>query len=143
MKILIINGPNLNLLGTREPEIYGTLTMEAYLEQLRTRFAEVEIDLYQSNSEGAIIDKLHSARGAYAGVVLNAGAYTHYSIAIADAIRAVSPLPVVEVHISNVAAREEFRRRSVIAPACRGSIVGFGMMSYDLAVEALTKEAAL
>ncbi len=143
MKILIINGPNLNLLGTREPEIYGTLTMEAYLEQLRARFAEVEIDLYQSNSEGAIIDKLHSARGAYAGVVLNAGAYTHYSIAIADAIRAVSPLPVVEVHISNVAAREEFRRRSVIAPACRGSIVGFGMMSYDLAVEALTKEAAL
>lgn len=143
MKILIINGPNLNLLGTREPEIYGTLTMEAYLEQLRARCAEVEIDLYQSNSEGAIIDKLHSARGAYAGVVLNAGAYTHYSIAIADAIRAVSPLPVVEVHISNVAAREEFRRRSVIAPACRGSIVGFGMMSYDLAVEALTKEAAL
>lgn len=143
MKILIINGPNLNLLGTREPEIYGTLTMEAYLEQLRVRFADVEIDLYQSNSEGAIIDKLHSARGAYAGVVLNAGAYTHYSIAIADAIRAVSPLPVVEVHISNVAAREEFRRRSVIAPACRGSIVGFGMMSYDLAVEALTKEAAL
>lgn len=143
MKILIINGPNLNLLGTREPEIYGTLTMDAYLEQLRARFAEVEIDLYQSNSEGAIIDKLHSARGAYAGVVLNAGAYTHYSIAIADAIRAVSPLPVVEVHISNVAAREEFRRRSVIAPACRGSIVGFGMMSYDLAVEALTKEAAL
>ncbi len=143
MKILIINGPNLNLLGTREPEIYGTLTMETYLEQLRARFAEVEIDLYQSNSEGAIIDKLHSARGAYAGVVLNAGAYTHYSIAIADAIRAVSPLPVVEVHISNVAAREEFRRRSVIAPACRGSIVGFGMMSYDLAVEALTKEAAL
>ena len=143
MKILIINGPNLNLLGTREPEIYGTLTMGAYLEQLRAHFAEVEIDLYQSNSEGAIIDKLHSARGAYAGVVLNAGAYTHYSIAIADAIRAVSPLPVVEVHISNVAAREEFRRRSVIAPACRGSIVGFGMMSYDLAVEALTKEAAL
>lgn len=143
MKILIINGPNLNLLGTREPEIYGTLTMEAYLEQLRARFAEVEIDLYQSNSEGAIIDKLHSARGAYAGVVLNAGAYTHYSIAIADAIRAVNPLPVVEVHISNVAAREEFRLRSVIAPACRGSIVGFGMMSYDLAVEALTKEAAL
>ncbi len=143
MKILIINGPNLNLLGTREPEIYGTLTMDAYLEQLRARFAEVEIDLYQSNSEGAIIDKLHSARGAYAGVVLNAGAYTHYSIAIADAIRAVNPLPVVEVHISNVAAREEFRRRSVIAPACRGSIVGFGMMSYDLAVEALTKEAAL
>lgn len=143
MKILIINGPNLNLLGTREPEIYGTLTMEAYLEQLRARCAEVEIDLYQSNSEGAIIDKLHSARCAYAGVVLNAGAYTHYSIAIADAIRAVSPLPVVEVHISNVAAREEFRRQSVIAPACRGSIVGFGMMSYDLAVEALTKEAAL
>ena len=143
MKILIINGPNLNLLGTREPEIYGTLTMDAYLEQLRARCVEVEIDLYQSNSEGAIIDKLHSAHGTYAGVVLNAGAYTHYSIAIADAIRAVSPLPVVEVHISNVAAREEFRRRSVIAPACRGSIVGFGMMSYDLAVEALTKEAAL
>lgn len=137
MKILIINGPNLNLLGTREPEIYGSLSMNEYLETLRCRFPDAEIDLYQSNCEGAIIDCLHSAVGDYDGVVLNAGAYTHYSIAIADAIKAVSPLPVVEVHISNVAAREEFRRRSVIAPVCCGSIVGFGMMSYDLAVEAL------
>lgn len=141
MKILIINGPNLNLLGTREPEIYGSLSMNEYLETLRCRFPDSEIDLYQSNCEGAIIDCLHSAVGDYDGVALNAGAYTHYSIAIADAIKAVSPLPVVEVHISNVAAREEFRRRSVIAPACRGSIVGFGMMSYDLAVQALLNDA--
>ena len=134
-KVLIINGPNLNLLGRREPGIYGSQTMETCLEQLRQLS---EIEYFQSNHEGAIIDKLHEVGfdRTYAGIVLNAGAYTHTSIAIADAISAIE-LPVVEVHISNVHSREPFRRDSKISPVCCGVIAGFGLDSYRLGVEAL------
>ncbi|MDE6650949.1 MAG: type II 3-dehydroquinate dehydratase [Paramuribaculum sp.] len=136
-KILIINGPNLNLLGMREPGIYGKETMTDVIERLRSRFSEVKIDYFQSNHEGAIIDRLHEAdKEDYAGVVLNAGAYTHTSLAIADAIAAIS-LPVVEVHISNIAARESIRHTSLISPVCRGMIAGFGTDSYRLGIEAL------
>lgn len=138
-KILIINGPNLNLLGVREPGIYGAESMEAVLAQLRREFADVDIEYFQSNHEGAIIDRLHAA--AYGaspadGIVLNAGGYTHTSVAIADAIAAI-PVPVVEVHISNVHAREEFRHHSYLSPVCRGTIAGFGVKVYALAVRAL------
>lgn len=137
MKILIMNGPNLNLLGTREPRIYGTGTMDELLAGLRQRYPEVEIDSYQSNVEGFLIDRLQAAAtDGTDGVVLNAGAYTHTSVALHDAIRSVS-LPVIEVHISNVHCREEFRRHSMISPACRGVICGFGRDSYRLGVEAL------
>ncbi|MDE7110689.1 MAG: type II 3-dehydroquinate dehydratase [Muribaculaceae bacterium] len=135
-KVLIINGPNLNLLGRREPEIYGSETMESFLESLG---ATNSIEYFQSNHEGAIIDKLHSIgfdSANYAGIVLNAGAYTHTSLAIADAIAAIE-LPVVEVHISNIHAREEIRHRSLISGVCRGVIAGFGLDSYRLGVEAL------
>lgn len=137
MKVLIINGPNLNLLGQREPEIYGAETMERCLARLA---ALCEVDYFQSNHEGEIIDRIHSAGfdRSYAGIVLNAGAYTHTSLAIADAIKAIE-MPVVEVHISNVHAREEIRRRSLISPVCRGVIAGFGLDSYRLAIEALKK----
>ena len=136
MKILIINGPNLNLLGRREPGVYGNSTMDECLADLRGRFDGVEIEYYQSNHEGEIIDRLHLAGfdDSYAGIVLNAGAYTHTSLAIADAIAAIS-VPVVEVHISNVHAREEIRRRSMIAGVCRGVIAGFGLDSYRLAIQ--------
>lgn len=139
-KILIINGPNLNLLGRREPEIYGHLTLDDIIEGLRSEFDGVEIEHFQSNSEGDIIDKLHACGFdcAYAGIVLNAGAYTHTSLALADAIAAIER-PVVEVHISNIHAREEIRHRSLIAPVCTGSICGFGRLSYSLAVSALLK----
>lgn len=136
MKIAIVNGPNLNLLGVREPEIYGHATMEDYLEKLRNAYANVEISYFQSNHEGAIIDEIHRVGFDYDGIILNAGAYTHTSIAIGDAIRAVKA-PVVEVHISNVHSREDFRQVSMISGACRGSVIGFGMDSYRLAVEAL------
>lgn len=138
MKILIINGPNLNLLGVREPGIYGSATFDSALERLRGFYPDIELEYFQSNHEGAIIDRLHAAGfgDAYAGIILNAGAYTHTSLAIADAIAAIK-VPVVEVHISNVAAREEIRHRSLIAPVCRGSIAGFGLDSYRLAVEAI------
>ena len=138
MKILIINGPNLNLLGVREPGIYGSATFDFALERLRGLYPDIELEYFQSNHEGAIIDRLHAAGfgDAYAGIILNAGAYTHTSLAIADAIAAIK-VPVVEVHISNVAAREEIRHRSLIAPVCRGSIAGFGLDSYRLAVEAI------
>lgn len=138
MKILIINGPNLNLLGVREPGIYGSATFDSALERLRGLYPDIELEYFQSNHEGAIIDRLHAAGfgDAYAGIILNAGAYTHTSLAIADAIAAIK-VPVVEVHISNVAAREEIRHRSLIAPVCRGSIAGFGLDSYRLAVEAI------
>ncbi len=139
MKILIINGPNLNLLGMRQPEIYGTESMEQYLEFLKECYKEADIEYFQSKHEGDIVDQIQRVGydiDEYAGIVLNAGAYTHTSLAIADAIAAVK-LPVVEVHISNVAAREEIRRRSFIAPVCRGTIAGFGMDSYRLAIEAL------
>ena len=132
-KILIINGPNLNLLGKREPDIYGTLTWDEMLERMRSKFSgEAEIEYFQSNHEGDIIDRLQT--GDCDGVVLNAGAYTHTSLAIADCIAAIA-VPVVEVHISNVAAREEIRRRSLIAPSCRGVISGLGLQSYMLAIQ--------
>ncbi len=138
MKLLIINGPNLNLLGVREPSIYGRVSMEDYLKALSADYPHVEIEYYQSNHEGDIIDRLHESGfdTELAGIILNAGAYTHTSLAIADAIRAIER-PVVEVHISNTAAREPERHRSLIAPACRGSIAGFGLDSYRLAIEAL------
>lgn len=134
-KILIINGPNLNLLGRRQPEIYGTTPFDSYLSELRQRYAgRAEISYFQSNHEGAIIDAIQQTDAA--AIVLNAGAYTHTSLAIADAIASVDT-PVVEVHISRIAAREEIRQKSMIAPACRGSISGFGLDSYRLAIEAL------
>lgn len=135
-RIIIINGPNLNLLGRREPGIYGSGTMEAALDALRRRYTGVTIDYFQSNVEGLLIDKLQEVGFAVDGVVLNAGAYTHTSIALHDAIRSI-PAPVVEVHISNVHTREELRHRSLIAAACRGVVCGFGLDSYRLAVEAL------
>ena len=136
-KILIINGPNLNLLGKREPEIYGGLSMEKYLDNLRATFPDIEIEYFQSNHEGDIIDCLHkNGFNNIQGIVLNAGAYTHTSLAIADAIKAIDT-PVVEVHISNVHAREEMRHKSFISPVCKGIIIGFGLDSYRLAIEAL------
>ncbi len=136
MKIQIINGPNLNLLGVREKSIYGNTGFETYLEQLHSLYPALEIDYYQSNIEGEIINKLHQIGFSYDGVVLNAGAYTHTSIAIADAIVAINT-PVVEVHISNVYKREEFRHTSMLAASCKGVIAGFGMDSYRLAIESL------
>ncbi len=140
IRILVIHGPNLNMLGTREPGIYGTTTMQSINDELANKGLELgfQINFFQSNSEGAIIDRLHSAHSSYQGVILNAGAYTHYSYAIRDAISAISP-PVIEVHISNVHAREDFRKTSVIAPVCRGTIAGFGTLSYTLALDALSK----
>ncbi len=134
-KILIINGPNLNLLGKREPEIYGKSTFNEYFDLLKERF-DVELSYFQSNIEGEIIDKLHEVGFSYDGIVLNAGAYTHTSIAIADAIKAITS-PVVEVHISNVFARESFRQHSFLSPVCIGVISGFGLKSYELAIKAL------
>ena len=134
MKILIINGANLNLLGRRQPEIYGRESFEDYLEALRARYSDHTLDYYQSNIEGEIVDALQRADGVYDGVVLNAGGYTHTSVVIRDAIAAIAT-PVVEVHISSILAREEFRHVSLIAPVVRGSIMGFGMESYRLAVE--------
>ncbi|MDE5942306.1 MAG: 3-dehydroquinate dehydratase [Muribaculaceae bacterium] len=138
-KILIVNGPNLNLLGTREPEIYGRVSMEDYLKALTVDYPGVEIDYYQSNHEGDLIDRLHEAGfdSGLAGILLNAGAYTHTSLALADAIKAIER-PVIEIHISNPAARAEtLRHVSLIAPVCRGTIAGFGMDSYRLGIEAL------
>jgi 3-dehydroquinate dehydratase II len=132
-QVLILNGPNLNLLGKREPEIYGYQSFEDFLETLRSQFSGLTIDYFQSNHEGEIIDLLHQADGQYNGIVINAGAYTHTSIAIADAIAAIST-PVVEVHISNVFKREQFRQHSFIAPRCTGSISGFGFDSYRLGI---------
>ena len=136
MKIQIINGPNINLLGKREPSIYGAVSFEDYLADLKRAYHDIEIEYYQSNVEGEMINKIHEVGFDYDGIVLNAGGYTHTSVAICDAIRAV-PAPVVEVHISNIHAREEFRHRSMIAPAVAGSVIGFGLDSYRLAVEAL------
>ena len=136
MKILIMNGPNLNLLGVREPGIYGNSSFESYLPQLRERYPDVEIEYYQSNVEGEMINKLQEVGFTYDGIVLNAGAYTHTSIALHDCIRSLR-CPVVEVHISNVHTREEFRHHSYLSPACKGVICGFGLDSYRLAVEAL------
>lgn len=133
-KIIIINGPNLNLLGKREPEIYGSLTFETYFESLKPKFPEFELFYFQSNVEGLLIDKIHEVGFTYDGIIINAGAYTHTSIAIADAIRAIKT-PVIEVHISNVYSREEFRHHSYLSAACKACIVGFGMDSYRLALE--------
>ena len=138
VKIQIINGPNLNLLGLREPEVYGGRSFDDYLEELRAAYPNVQIDHFQSNHEGDLIDCIHRVGFECDGIVLNAGAYTHTSIALHDALRAV-PAPAIEVHISNVHAREEFRHRSLIAAACRGVICGFGLDSYRLAVSALVE----
>jgi len=134
MKILIINGPNLNLLGKREPSIYGSLTFDEFFSSLKKKYADVELYYFQSNIEGEIIDKLHEVGFTYDGIILNAGAYTHTSIAIGDAIKGIET-PVIEVHISNVYAREEFRHISYIAPNAKGVIAGFGLNSYELALE--------
>ena len=136
MNIQIINGPNLNLLGVREKSIYGDTSFESYLSQLRTRYANITINYYQSNVEGEIINKLHEVGFAIDGIVINAGAYTHTSVAIADAIAAITA-PVIEVHISNVYKREEFRHKSLLAANCKGVIAGFGLDSYRLAIENL------
>lgn len=137
-RIQIINGPNLNLLGKREPTVYGNQTFEAFYETLRQDFSDVQLDYFQSNHEGAIIDKIHAIGFEYDAIVLNAGAYTHTSVAIADAIRSVTT-PVIEVHISNVFKREAFRHHSWLSDACRGCIVGFGMDSYRLAIQAAVR----
>lgn len=136
MKIGIINGPNLNLLGNREPSIYGKITFENFLNDLSNTFNHIKIDYFQSNHEGLLIDKLHEWGFDYDGIILNAGAYTHTSIALADAIKAINT-PVVEVHISNIHNRERFRNKSFIAPVASGSISGFGLNSYKLALYAL------
>ena len=135
MRIQIINGPNINLLGKREPSIYGSETFESYLEKLQQLYPAVTFDYYQSNVEGEMINKIHEVGFSYDGIILNAGAYTHTSIALQDALRAVTT-PAIEVHISNVHTREEFRHKSMISCACRGVICGFGLDSYRLAVEA-------
>ena len=134
MKIIIINGPNLNLLGKREPEIYGAHSFDDYFKELQNKFLDVNLSYFQSNIEGEIIDKLHEVGFSYDGVILNAAAYTHTSVGIGDAVKAIET-PVVEVHISNVHAREEFRHHSLIAANAKGVIVGFGLKSYDLAIE--------
>ncbi|MBN2614966.1 MAG: type II 3-dehydroquinate dehydratase [Bacteroidales bacterium] len=133
MKLLIVNGPNLNLLGKREPGVYGNASFEELFAELKAAFPEVELETLQSNVEGELINFLHGSDGVYDGVVLNAGAYTHTSVALGDAVKAIST-PVVEVHMSNIFSREDFRHVSYIAPHCVGSIVGFGMDSYWLAI---------
>lgn len=139
MKVLIINGPNLNLLGKREPEIYGHVSFETYLTRLRSRFPLHEISYYQSNHEGFLIDKLQEADDLYDAVVMNPGGYAHTSIALADCIRAIN-IPVVEVHISDISKREPYRRHSYTAEACINCISGLGMVGYDKAIEALEKQ---
>ena len=136
MKILIMNGPNLNLLGVRETAIYGAISFDDYLQTLKQKYTDVELVYYQSNIEGEMINKLQEVGFSFDGIVLNAGAYTHTSVALLDCIKSITT-PVVEVHISNVHAREEFRRHSVISPACKGVIAGFGLHSYQLAIDAL------
>ncbi len=139
-KILVIHGPNLNLLGEREPGVYGSSGIDTLNENIieRAKKLGLECEIFQSNHEGAIIDKLHAARKSFDGVIINAGAYTHYSYAIRDAIAAIK-IPVIEVHISNIDAREEFRSNSVIAPVCKGSICGLGFLSYYMAVQAMAE----
>lgn len=140
MKIQIINGPNLNLLGKREPDVYGNTSFEEYFARLQNLYAsECELSYFQSNCEGALIDKLHETGFSFDGIILNAGAYTHTSIALHDAIKAINT-PVIEVHISNIHAREEFRHKSMIGAACKGSIAGLGLTSYNLAIEYFLKQ---
>jgi len=138
MKIQIINGPNLNLLGVREPGIYGNTGFDEYIKQLRDIYSILEIDYFQSNVEGELINKLHEVGFSYDGIVINAGGYTHTSVAIADAIAAIKT-PVVEVHISNIYAREEYRHVSITGKNCKGVLTGFGMDGYRLAIESLLK----
>ena len=138
MNLLILNGPNLNLLGTREPEVYGKMDFGTYLVKLEAMFPEVSITQVQSNHEGELIDQLHLSDSTFDGVVLNAGGYTHTSVALRDAVSAVG-VPVVEVHISNVFSREEFRHKSLISPVCVGVISGFGLRSYELAISYLVR----
>ena len=133
-RIQIINGPNLNLLGKREPSVYGSQTFEAYFETLKSLFPDNELYYFQSNTEGEIINKIHETGFEFDGIILNAGAYTHTSVAIADAIRSIT-IPVIEVHISNVYKRESFRHHSYLSEVCKGCIIGFGMDSYRLAIE--------
>lgn len=137
MKIMIINGPNLNLLGKREPEIYGEQSFESFLKKLRKLYPEIEIDFFQSNIEGEIIDALQKSALLYDGIILNASGYTHTSVSIGDAVKAIDA-KVIEVHISNIFAREEFRHKSMISAGAWGIISGFGLDSYRLAIEALT-----
>lgn len=134
MKIIIINGPNLNLLGKREPEIYGSKTFEDYFRELQLQFKNVELSYFQSNIEGEIIDKLHEVGFNYDGIILNAAAYTHTSVGIGDAIKGIET-PVVEVHISNIHAREDFRQHSYISPNAKGVLFGFGLKGYDIAIQ--------
>ena len=134
MKIIIINGPNLNLLGKREPEVYGNQTFENYYQSLIKTFPQIELDYFQSNIEGELIDKLHEVGFTYDGIILNAAAYTHTSIGIGDAVKAITT-PVTEVHISNTFSRESFRHQSYIAANAKGVIIGFGLKSYDLAIQ--------
>lgn len=134
MKISIINGPNLNLLGKREPEIYGNQDFETYFEELKTKFPLLELSYYQSNVEGEIINKLQEVGFSHDGIILNAGAYTHTSVAIGDCVKAITT-PVVEVHISNTFSRENFRHQSYISPNANGVIIGFGLQSYELAIQ--------
>lgn len=134
MKIIIINGPNLNLLGKREPEVYGNQTFEVYFEELKERFSEVELSYFQSNIEGELISKIQEVGFSYDGIILNAAAYTHTSVGLGDAIKAITA-PVLEVHISNTFAREAFRHHSYISPVAKGVVLGFGLQSYDLALQ--------
>jgi len=136
MKILLINGPNLNLLGIRETSIYGNLSFQDYFHTLKSRFPEIELEYYQSNIEGELINKIHERGFNFDGIILNAGAYTHTSVAIRDAISGIKT-PVIEVHISNILTRESFRHESIIGPVCLGSIMGFGLDSYRLGIEAI------
>lgn len=138
MKIQIINGPNLNLLGLREPSIYGSESIDSFIEQLKMQYSIIEIDYYQSNVEGELINKLHEVGFSYDGIILNAGGYTHTSVAIADAIAAIKT-PVVEVHVSNIYAREEYRHVSLTGKNCKGVLTGFGLNGYRLALESFLK----
>lgn len=133
-KLIIINGPNLNLLGKREPAVYGSLTFSEFLETIREKYSTIEIDYFQSNIEGELINKIQEVGFSYDGIVLNAAAYTHTSIGIGDAVKAIET-PVIEVHISNTFSREEFRHHSYISPAAQGVILGFGLQSYELAIQ--------
>lgn len=136
MKILLINGPNLNLLGIREKSIYGNLSFDSYFETLKKQFPELDLEYFQSNVEGELINKLHETGFSYDGIIINAGGYTHTSVAIRDAISGIKT-PVIEVHISNILTRENFRHESMIGPVCVGSIMGFGLDSYRLGIEAV------
>ncbi|MBO3097701.1 type II 3-dehydroquinate dehydratase [Gelidibacter pelagius] len=138
-KIIIINGPNLNLLGSREPDVYGSLTLVEFLDAIKSKYPKLEIDHFQSNIEGELISKIQEMGFSYDGIILNAAAYTHTSVGIGDAVRAIKT-PVVEVHISNTFAREDFRHQSFIAPHTKGVIVGFGLQSYELAIQSFLND---